>query len=63
MLSADEVFASSATRLLIPIERIGDRKFSIEQGMKLREIVKKGIKERENWIGHLTSPYDFPLDS
>ncbi|KAI6652189.1 hypothetical protein LOD99_7207 [Oopsacas minuta] len=63
VLEADEVFTTSATRLLIPVEKIGDRKYSIEQGMKLREIVSKGILERENWISQLTSPYDFPLNS
>ena len=62
VLAADEVFVMSATRVLVPIEKIGEKKFRVEQGLKLREVAKKGMIERENWIGHLTSPYDFPLD-
>ena len=63
VLTADEVFECSTGMEFLPISKVGDKTFSIEQVVGLRNVIEEGLVERENWIGHLASPYDFPNSS
>ena len=58
MLTADEC---STSMECLPTSKIGDKVFSTERGTSIRDVIQKGLVERDNWKGHLASPYDFPL--
>ena len=63
VLTADEVFECSTGIECYPIVKIGEKIFCTDQVVSLMNIVQEGLVERENWIGHLSSPYDFSLCS